>query len=63
VAEFGSQSGLIFRRCAACPILALAQCLQMPIRRKRSALVITETELKLIARAAIRGESSKPLKG
>ncbi|MDD3381394.1 MAG: hypothetical protein PHD68_09330 [Rugosibacter sp.] len=32
-------------------------------RRKRSALEITDTELKLMATAAISGESSKPVKG
>jgi len=32
-------------------------------RRKRSALEITDTELKLMATTAISGESSKPVKG
>ena len=31
--------------------------------RKRNALVITETELRLIASAAIIGDSSQPVKG
>lgn len=33
------------------------------IRRNRKALVITDTELKLMAAAAIMGESSRPKKG
>ena len=31
--------------------------------RKRSALVITDTELKLMASAAIMGDSSQPVNG
>ncbi len=37
--------------------------IQMAARRSRRALVTTEAELKLIASAAMRGESSRPKKG
>ena len=36
---------------------------QMATRRNRKALVTTETELKLIAKAAIRGDSNIPVRG
>ena len=37
--------------------------LQILVRRRRSALAITDTELKLIAAAAIIGESNQPDNG
>lgn len=42
---------------------SIREVCQMATRRNRKALVTTETELKLIARAAIRGDSKIPVKG
>ncbi|ODU05285.1 MAG: hypothetical protein ABS89_02105 [Thiobacillus sp. SCN 63-1177] len=51
---------MLFRAGSAFPIL---QGIHRLMRRNRSALVITDTELKLMAAAAIMGESNNPKTG
>ena len=45
------------------PLVHVLPPIQMAARRNRSALVTTDAELKLMASAAISGDSSRPKKG